>query len=88
MTTSKIPTCPSIAFAAVIGWRTIRPDGDRNATSRTSGPASFWTSGRILGPTPFRLETSANSGKRIGGRISHSPRQRSPVGCGSQSAGP
>ncbi|MCY1311113.1 hypothetical protein D9M70_613800 [compost metagenome] len=68
--TSKMPISPSTAAAAVVRRRWMIPDGDRNSTSRTSGPASLFTRGALRGPTPFRVETSANRGKRISGRIS------------------
>ena len=45
------------AFAAVIGWRMIRAEGDRKARSRTSGPAS--RSSVMGAPPTVRLAVTA-----------------------------
>jgi len=65
--TSKTPISPSTASIAVVRRRWITPLGDRNSTSRTSGPATFCTRGALRGPTPFSVVMSANRGKRISG---------------------
>ena len=76
--TSNTPTSPSMASVEIVRRRVMTPVGPSSSRSRTRGPASFWIRGATLGPTPLRVVTSANRGKRIWGRIvrQHSWRAR------------